>query len=171
MPRVCLAMLSLAVLAACGDSGQPLAPTTAAPKAPLVSATTEITNEQIPYSSLQFVSCANGGAGEDVLLEGSLHNVSRATEASNGNFSVTLHSNPQGITGTGQITGDKYQGTGSSIFRFSTGPGGRETITEAFLVVGPGPDNNFTIHAIFHVTVNADGTVTSEVDSFSTECS
>jgi hypothetical protein len=33
MQRICIALLSIAALAACGDSGQPLAPKAAAPGA------------------------------------------------------------------------------------------------------------------------------------------
>jgi len=164
-------MLSVAVLAACGDSGQPLAPTTAAPRAPLVSATTTVTNEFTPYSSLQFVPCANGGAGEDVLLEGTLHSVTRTTESASGNFSFTVHENPQGVTGTGAITGDKYQGTGAFTLRGTLAAGQEMTVTESFLVVGPGPDNNFTVHLTGHFTVNANGEFTSDFFNTSVECS
>ncbi|MET0399297.1 MAG: hypothetical protein ABW277_21080 [Longimicrobiaceae bacterium] len=166
MRHICIAMLSMAVLAACGDSGQPLAPA-----APLVSATTTVTNERVPFSTLQFVSCANEGAGEEVLLEGTLHQLARATESAGGTFSITIHENPQGVSGTGLTTGDKYQGTGSFTLRGTMGPGETFTVTSSFLVVGPGPDNNFTVHETFHYTVNANGEVTSEVDNFSVSCS
>jgi hypothetical protein len=164
-------MLSVAVLAACGDSGQPLAPSTAASGAPRVSAQTEITNEFVPLFGATFVPCANGGAGETVFYEGTLHEVTRATESASGNFSITFHSNPQGVKGTGEITGDIYQGTGSSTATFTMGPGQTVAIASSFQLIGPGTDNNFRLHVTAHLTVNANGEVTSEVDNFSAECS
>jgi len=171
MPRICLAMLSIAVLAACGDSGQPLAPTTAAPRAPLASATTTVTNDFVPLFGATFVPCANGGAGETVFYQGTLHEVTRSTESASGNFSITFHSNPQGVKGTGEITGDTYQGTGSATATFTMGPGQTVAIASSFQLIGPGTDNNFRLHSTFHITVNANGELTSMVDNFSAECS
>ena len=169
MKRFCLAVLSMAVLAACGDSGQPLAPT-AAPTGPLVSATTEITNEFVPFSQLNFVECANGGLGEEVLLEGTLHSLSRTTESASGNFSYTIHLNPQGLTGTGQTTGDTYRATGGFTLRGTVGPGETFTVNDIFQLIGPGTDNNLRVHTTVHYTVNANGEVTSEVDNTTITC-
>jgi predicted small lipoprotein YifL len=163
-----LAMLSVAVLAACGDSGQPLAPPA---DARVSAAVTTITNERVPFSQTNFVPCANGGAGELVQLEGSVHEVTRTTETGSGAFSFTLHINPQGVTGTGLTTGDTYQGTGAFTLRGHLQQGEVFTVTDVFNVIGPGPDNNFRAHTTFHFTVNANGVVTSEVENVSVECS
>jgi predicted small lipoprotein YifL len=169
MRRLYLAMLSIAVLAGCGDSSQPLA----SPPEARLAATTETTNELVPFSSLEFVPCANGGLGEDVLLEGTLHVVDRITATPNGNLSITYHENPQGISGTGQITGDVYQGTGSVNFHVSLLSAGAvaQSFTTSFLVVGPGPDNNFTVHQRAHLTFNTNGEITVERDEITVECS
>lgn len=171
MPRVSFALLSMVLLAACSDSGQPLAPSTRAPAVRHSSATTTIQNLTVPFSSLQFVPCANGGAGENVLLEGTLHLVSRFTDAGNGQASATVHENLQGVSGTGQITGDQYQGTDSETLRATLGAATTFTLTNSFQVVGPGPDNNFTVHLTSHFTVNANGEITSDHFSSSVECS
>ena len=39
-----------------------------------------------------------------------------------------------------------------------------------FKIIGPHPGNNILIHENFHVTVNANGTLTAFVDNFSAEC-
>lgn len=171
MRRFCIAMLSAAVLAACGDSGQPLAPPTLAPTAPLVSATTTVTNEFVPIVNTTFVSCANGGAGEDVLFEGTLHTLTRTTESASGQVSYTVHENPQGVKGTGQITGDTYQLSGTATDRGTLGPGQTATLTLRFLAIGPGTDNNFYLRLTGHYTVNANGEFTADFFEVASECS
>ena len=170
MQRFYLAIASVAVLAACGDSGQPLAPSTEAPTTPLVSATTTITNERVPFFTVEFVSCANGGAGEDVVFEGTLHTLTRTTESTSGNFSVTIHENPQGVKGTGQITGDTYQLSGGVTESHTLAAGETGSLHLKFLVTGPGTDNNFHLRISGHFTVNANGDVTTDFFDISAEC-
>jgi hypothetical protein len=70
-----------------------------------------ITNTSTPLDLSVFVPCANGGAGEIVDLSGQLHTVISTTINGN-NFSAKEHFQPQGVSGTGETTGAKYQGTG-----------------------------------------------------------
>ena len=58
-----------------------------------------------------FVPCAAGGAGEIVDLNGPLHTLITFTINGN-NVSGKFHFQPQGISGVGETTGDKYQATG-----------------------------------------------------------
>lgn len=168
MKHFYLAVLSVAVLAACGDSGQPLALSTEAPPAARLSAQASATNEFIPFLVLSFVPCANGGAGEEVLVEGTLHQVVHLTPSAS---HLTIHQNTQGLTGTGLTSGDTYHSMGSSNFHLNLGSGSTQTFTSSFLLIGPGPDNNFRVHQMFHFIVNANGELTSEVDSTSVTCS
>jgi hypothetical protein len=39
-----------------------------------------------------------------------------------------------------------------------------------FRIIGQGTGNNFLVHETFHITVNADGTMTASVDNFSVDC-
>jgi hypothetical protein len=60
-----------------------------------------------------FVPCANDGLGENVNFSGPLHILMHLTI--NGNqFSSKTHFQPQGLTGYGEITGNKYQATGGN---------------------------------------------------------
>lgn len=64
-----------------------------------------------------FIPCANAGAGENVLLSGNLHALNTFTI--NGNsVRSSYHIQPQGISGTGMITGDKYQATRGFLGQF-----------------------------------------------------
>lgn len=135
-------------------------------------AVTTTSNFKIPVNILVFIPCADAGAGEFVELTGNLHVLFHTTV--NGNrFNVKSHFQPQGISGVGQSTGDKYQATGVTQERF----GGSfvngqfsDTFINNFRIIGQGPGNNFLVHQVFHVTVNANGDVTAFVDNFKSDC-
>jgi len=120
-----------------------------------------------------FVPCAAGGAGELVDLSGPLHTLITFTINGN-NVSGTAHFQPQGIAGTGETTGDKYQATGvtkDTSFKFSFQNGqAQQTFVNNFRIIGTGPGNNYLVHEVAHITFNADGTLTVFHDSFSIDC-
>jgi hypothetical protein len=161
-----LAMLYMAVLTACGDSGQPLSPPTEA----AFSAITETTNQSVPISFITIVPCANGGAGEELLVEGTVHEVFRVTETPSGLLRFSLHHNFQGVTGTGLTTGDTYRAVENGNVHLHLAPGSTTTFELKFHLFGPGPDNNLTIHASSHVTITPNGDVTVDRSTFTVEC-
>jgi hypothetical protein len=119
-----------------------------------------------------FVPCAAGGAGELVDLTGPLHTLITFTFSGH-NVSGTSHFQPQGIVGTGETTGDKYQATGvtRSSFKGSFQNGQfTQTFVNNFRIIGQGSGNNFLVHEVLHVTFNANGTVTVFHDNFSIDC-
>jgi hypothetical protein len=125
------------------------------------------TNEFVDFSAEIPIPCA-----EDVVtLEGTLHLLMHITINGN-NIIVKTHAQPQGVTGIG-ISGKKYQATGvtQDIFKGSLV---NEQLTFTFInnfrIIGQGPGNNFLVHETFHITVNANGEVTAEVDNSSIEC-
>jgi hypothetical protein len=125
-------------------------------------------NEILPTSLYVYVPCAN----EIVELQGDLHYLSHLTI--NGNHFVSKdHFNPQGISGVGWTSGDKYQATGVTQYKSSGSfVNGQYTYTyiNNFKIIGQGSGNNFLIHENFHITVNANGTVTVYRDNISVEC-
>ena len=164
MRSAALAVASLAlVVAACADA--PTSPT----ERPSLAATTFTENLKIPTGLVVFVDCANGGAGELVLLDGDLHVLTHITANKNG-FHIKSHFQPQGISGTGQTTGDKYQATGVTQDQFNLGPGETYTAINNFRSIGQGPGTNFLVHSTFHYTINANGELTVVVDNFRAEC-
>jgi hypothetical protein len=116
------------------------------------------------------VPCANGGAGEEVALSGTLHDLFHITFDGSGGFHLKFHDNPQGLSGTGLTTGDKYQATGVTQSQFTGKVGSEETFINNFRIIGQGTGNNFLLHENYHVTVNANGTLTAFVDNFRLEC-
>jgi len=90
------------------------------------------------------------------------------------NVSGVGHFQPQGISGTGETTGDKYQATGVTkdfSFKLSFQNGqANQTFVNNFRIIGQDSGNNLLVHEVAHITVNANGTVTVSHDNFSAEC-
>ena len=130
------------------------------------------TNDFVPFSLLVFVPCANGGAGEDVLVEGTLH-IQQHITINNNRATVKTHAQPQGADGVGQTTGDFYQGVGvtqeqdsipilNGAFEF--------TFVNNFRLIGQKTDNNSQVHQNIHVTIDANGNVTTDIDNTTVDC-
>jgi len=84
------------------------------------------------------------------------------------------HFQPQGIVGTGETTGDKYQATGvtkdySFKITFHNGQA-QQTFVNNFRIIGTGPGNNFLVYEEAHITINANGAVTVLHDNLSIVC-
>jgi len=129
-------------------------------------------NDMSDINLTVFVPCAAGGAGELVNLSGPLHTLITLTINGN-NVSGTTHFQPQGISGTGETTGDTYHATGvtKDTFKGSFQNGQyNETFVNNFRIIGQGPGNNFLVHEVFHVTFNANGTLTVFHDNLSVDC-
>ena len=103
-------------------------------------------------------------------LSGSLHILFTTMIDDQGGFHTKFQNQPQGVSGTGFTTGDKYQATGETSGTFNGKVGFEQTFVNNFKVVGQGPGNNFMIHETFHITVNANGTLTVFLDKTSIEC-
>lgn len=137
-------------------------------------ATVTMTNVSIPIDLVVFVPCADNGMGEFVDLSGDLHILIHVTISNSGRVTVKQHTQPQGISGIGQSTGDRYRGTGvtqsTQTFDGIDGFPFQTTLVNNFRIIGQGPGNNFLVHENSHITINANGEVTAEVDNLSVDC-
>jgi len=135
------------------------------------AASTFLSNDKIPIVTLVFIPCANGGAGEYVQLSGCIHVVTSMTINGN-NLRGKVHYQPQGIKGVGEVTGDKYRGTGvtQDEFKGSFVKGYEITSVNNFRIIGQGKGNNFLVHTVFHITVNANGQITVVLVHAKGEC-
>ena len=144
-----------------------LMPTTSAASALAIT-----TNDFVPFAQVAFVPCANGGAGEQVLISGTLHIEQHITI--NGNrATIKSHFQPQGAGGVGLTTGDNYNATGvtQEVDTVALTGGATEfTFVNNFKIIGQGANNNLLVHQLVHVTINANGDVTNTVDNTSAEC-
>src|SRR4029077_13867187 len=130
-------------------------------------------NDMSDISLTVFVPCAASGAGEIVDLTGPLHTLITFTINGN-NVSGTAHFQPQGLSGAGETTGDKYQATGvtkDTSFKLSFQNGqAQQTFVNNFRIIGTGPGNNFLVHEVTHITINANGIATVLHDNLSVIC-
>ena len=132
------------------------------------------TNESFPIAVVAFVPCAAGGAGEEVVVSGTAHVVIEETIVSSGGTHFFLHVNYQGLTGVGE-SGTVYRGIGTESESFHNfepfvgAPYGLTT-TRNLQFLGRGPNNNFIVHGVSHVTINANDEVTSSFDVQRIEC-
>lgn len=143
------------------------------PVSALAAATTDTTSISIPISRTVFVPAPCGGEeGENVVLSGFLNLV--AINTFNGNTLTTqVKFIPQGVSGEGQTTGNTYEGTGAT----------QRTLISAvdqlpmdiiqvnnFNIISHGSDLNSKEHDLIHITVNAKGETTANIDSSSIIC-
>jgi len=124
----------------------------------------------MPIATDVLIPCVAGGQDEIVALSGVVHLVFSVTTDSNGGLHINTHSNNQGVSGTGVMTGDKYQATGSSGFSSNTNGAGEFTFVDNFGLIGQGPGNNFVIRETAHMTINANGDVTANISSLTAAC-
>ena len=104
-----------------------------------------------PYASTLFIPCANGGAGEEVSLTGTVKIVRQETY-NNQRFTSTLHVHTEGITGVGLSTGDTFTAIGGSQAAH-TGTieyGGQysATYTQQMRLAGQGSDSLLNINSM-----------------------
>jgi len=127
-------------------------------------------NVRVPVDIPVYVPCANGGAGELVTLSGDLHTLFRYTQSASGGIHAGSHFQPQGISGVGEATGDTYHGTGVTQGEFNANVGVEETFVNNFRIIGQRSGNNYLVHSVFHITFNANGSITALVDTLSVDC-
>ena len=124
-----------------------------------------------PYGSTLFIPCANGGAGEDVTLTGTIKTVSHVTY-NNQRFTMSYHVHPEGVTGVGLSTGDNFTAIGGSEGTI-TGAieyGGQYSATYVQQMRFTGPGTRFIVKYKFHVTLKSNGEVSTRIDEEKIEC-
>jgi len=165
---------ALISLGACSEA--PVSPGRPAPDAvggPELAAIASTTNDIVPIDLTVFVPCANDGAGELVHAVGTIHQLLSTVINANGTITLRSHFQPQGLTGIGLTTGDKYNATGvtQTADKNITAPfPAVSKFIDNFRLIAAGPDNNLLVHEEGHLTINANGTVTVFVDHVSEEC-
>ena len=124
-----------------------------------------------PYASTLFIPCANGGAGEDVSLTGTVKIVRQETSNSQ-RFTYTLHVHTEGITGVGLSTGDTFKAIGGSQAAV-TGTieyGGQYSATYTQQMRFTGQGISFVVKYKFHVTITSNGETSTRIDEEKIEC-
>lgn len=108
-----------------------------------------------------------------IHTDGYLHILITYTENEN-RISGTALFQPQRAKLVGAESRDQYVGTGMFMETFNepVGADGAAVITfvSNFRIIGKGKTTNLLIHEHGHMTINADGSVSAEINSSSVEC-
>jgi hypothetical protein len=136
----------------------------------LAGAIVEGENNREMIEFFTWVPCAADGAGEYVIISGILHDMYHFTMDDTGGYHLVLHSQPMGVKGVGETTGDIYQGTGVYQDVYNGVVGETGTLIDVYQMIGQGPGNNFKVHETLHVTVNANGELITDIANFTVEC-
>jgi hypothetical protein len=122
-----------------------------------------VQNATVELTSLRSEDCT----GDVVQFDGRLHLV--ALDLGGGRLGG--HLNYEQVTATALGDGTVYRAASADNFTVDLGSAPAETSSSrTFLLVGSGPGDNLIVHVVTHVTANAAGEVTAEVDRFEMEC-
>jgi hypothetical protein len=115
----------------------------------------------------------NPCTGESVLIEGYFHEVFHLTFDGNGGLLFRGQLNPQNVVGTGLSTGATYRfsGTVNEVERFAAADGAVSlTFIDQHHFIAKGVSENTVMQETLHLTINANGEVTSEVENLVLQC-
>ena len=125
-----------------------------------VPALAEVTsNVVVPTDFVDFVTCGNGGAGEQVHITGDLH-VILSTSVNGNHVSTKAHFQPDKLVAVGLVTGTVYQMHGVTQQRSEANLNnnqGQLDFVNNFRLITKGPEPNFQVHQVAHLVVNAAG--------------
>jgi hypothetical protein len=123
-----------------------------------------LTNIDIPVSGAVFNPCN----GETVTFNGVEHFVMSVTFNSSGGFQSFTKDNVH-VTATGD-QGNSYEGNEEDNFTLNGRVGIVQTFPQTFSEISRGAAPNFELHMLTHVTVNANGTVTVFISTYTSSC-
>jgi hypothetical protein len=123
-----------------------------------------VTSVFIPISGTVFNPCN----GENVAFVGVDHFTARLTISRNGGFHVDTHDNIH-VTATDD-QGNTYLGNQEDNSEANGFVGVEQTAPFIFSEITKGSAANFEVHALFHITVLANGTITAFVNTFTAAC-
>ena len=126
-----------------------------------------VVNTSAPLDAVITIPCT----GDPVHLTGPLHTLVTST-VNNNTVSGSELNQPQGVTGTDLTTGARYQGTGETRSGFSASLINGQvqfTFVNNFKIIGHDAAS-YLVHETTHLTINANGTVTANVDNLSITC-
>jgi hypothetical protein len=125
---------------------------------PLLAAT----STTIPLDAIRSGDCT----GEDVELSGTIHLVSQLQS----DGSVVGHINYQGVSAVGLTSGTKYRASTVDNFRLAAPFPSDITSVRTLRLISQGAEDNLLVSFLFHITVNANGETTAQVEDVNIKC-
>ena len=138
------------------------------PSPAAAQATTVSTNETLPFTG----SATNTCNGDTVTFSGEIHITNHVTTDANNSSHIRTHINYQGVSGTGTPSGASYNVVTSQneTRNDNVGPQSETTVTQVANLVAQGSAPNSKMLVVIHITVNANGVTTSEVEQITITC-
>jgi hypothetical protein len=146
--------------------------TLALPASPAQAQPDQMFNERLPFAFTTVHSCTN----EEVSIEGTQHLIFFTNEDANGGFHFKGHNNLQatGVSASGAKYVIRESLNNHNNFNEFSESASNFTMTDSFHMIRQGPatatEDEIVVKVVFHVTVNANGEVTSVVDQFEAVC-
>ncbi len=172
---VLLALPCAFILSSC--SFDKTSPVTPAPLAVTSAASPNgMTHTDEPFKGYLYVPCANGGLGENVLVEGVMSIDQQILENKDGCMKMNFHVGLKHVTGTGQVTGTEYTvHYGSHTLQFDKSvcaDACPSTLTGTFNlgIRGKGAAENYTVHQNVRLVIDCDGSYNVVVENYRVTC-
>lgn len=171
--NTCLAaMLAVVLLFSCSKSSDEMPVQNPVVNNASQSSRTQIFNsvESSPLDRVLFASCANGGAGEEVALTGTISVVNQIAYKDNG-FTLTYHTSLHGVKGIGLTTGEIFTASGGSqgtITGSLENGQFKSVFIEQLRIISA--NVTFNVRYKFNYTVTADGKVITEISEDEVDC-
>lgn len=162
MNRIALTLAAAVAFSAC-ESVTTTAPSLEAPRAPNRQV---VRNDHVESLVFGF----NGCSGDFVRGTGKIHTVLGITRDGSGGFHVTSHQQFSNLQLTGFPSGAEYVGSQQANNSFNATAGVERTVGVSTKIIGKGQTPNAILHSTFHITINANGEVTSFHSNFSFDC-
>lgn len=154
-----------------GCAESPMAPARSLDPSPSL-ATSEWERFTVPFQASLWVSCANGGLGESVDLDGELEITVHTLEDADGGIRVNSHVQPSHVKGLAE-SGVLYRGhglTSSSERYYPDGQLATERYVNIVRVIGPGRGNNLHVHVVIHQQWDENGNPLHSVEVDQLSC-
>jgi hypothetical protein len=148
--------------------------TLALPASPAQAQPDQMVNERLPFAYTTYHSCTN----EEISIEGTQHLIFFTNEDANGGFHFKGHNNLQGtavsVSGAKYVIQESLNNHNNYDFDVVSESASNFTMTDSFHMIRQGPatttEDEIAVKVVFHVTVNANGEVTSVVDQYEAVC-
>ena len=168
-----LSVLTLALLFSCtknvADASTPTGEEATVANASSNSSSGNIIHA-VPFETTLFVPCANGGAGEDVILTGFTNFIYQMTWTDQ-NFTLVYHDNVHQVKGIGASSGDTFVasgGTNGTVMGSWVNSQWIGTTIQQLRLVGR--KNSFFVTYKYHITVTSDGKAVASSNEDTADC-
>jgi hypothetical protein len=131
------------------------------------------TSTQIVPEDVTGMVFLNPCTGENIIITSGTLQLLVTTSDTTGGLHLVVHGNAQGVTATGESTGDMYRLAGDFWIEENVAANGFPLVVqvvETHNVISAGSAPNFLVHLVSHLTINANGTVTAAMSSDTAEC-